>query len=66
MDVDDPADMGNMPDTLSGFEGAIYSGSAPADPGKSGIGLGDLLTSNPSEGGEDDDSDLPDMEGAVG
>ena len=66
MDVDDPADMGNMPDTLSGFEGAIYSGSAPADPGKSGIGLGDLLTSNPSEGGEDDDSDLPDIEGAVG
>ena len=66
MDVDDPADMGNMPDTLSGFEGAIYSGSAPADPGKSGIGLGDLLTSNPSEGDVDDDSDLPDIEGAVG
>ena len=66
MDVDDPADMGNLPDTLSGFKGAIDSGSAPVDPGESGIGLGDLLTSNPSEGGEDDDSDLPDMEGAVG
>ena len=57
-----PEGMDDAPDDISGFDGTMDNGMAPANPGKTGIGLDDLLTSNLPTGDEGDGPDLPDTE----
>ncbi len=54
-----PEGMDDTPDDISGFDGTMNSGMAPADPGKSSFGLEDLEPFDLSTGDEDDDSDFP-------